>query len=47
MVLYHLILEKIKAEIKEVNTKAGYKKYRSVSHFVESLVMDYTKEEKR
>jgi hypothetical protein len=43
------VYEKIKERMKTVNEKAGFKKYRSVSHFVENCVMSYVppkKEEK-
>jgi hypothetical protein len=35
------IYAKIEAEMKKANQKAGYRKYRSVSHFVEEAIINY------
>jgi hypothetical protein len=32
---------KIEAELRKANQKAGYRKYRSVSHFVEEAIVSY------
>jgi hypothetical protein len=32
---------KIEAQMRKANEKAGYRKYRSISHFVEEAVMHY------
>lgn len=39
--------ERLKETMKRENEKAGYKKWRSVSHFVEHLIMDYDTEVKK
>jgi hypothetical protein len=38
--------EKIEKYIIEANYKAGYRKYRSISHFVEEILMEYIKNHK-
>lgn len=35
------IYEKIEAEMRKANQKAGFRKYRSVSHFVEEAIVSY------
>jgi hypothetical protein len=35
------IYAKIEAEMKKANEKAGYRKYRSVAHFVEEAIIKY------
>jgi hypothetical protein len=39
------IMERIKEEMKRVNEEAGYKKFRSVAHFVEYVIMNYDAQE--
>jgi hypothetical protein len=34
-------MKKIEAEMRKANQKAGYRKYRSVSHFVEEAIANY------
>lgn len=35
------IYEKIETEMRKANQKAGFRKYRSVSHFVEEAIINY------
>jgi hypothetical protein len=35
------IYDKIESEIGKANQKAGFRKYRSVSHFVEEAIINY------
>lgn len=35
------IYAKVEDEIKKANQKAGFRKYRNVSHFVEEAIMNY------
>jgi hypothetical protein len=35
------VYKKIQIEMKKANEKAGYRKYRSVSHFVEEAIISY------
>jgi hypothetical protein len=34
--------DKIETEMRKANQKAGFRKYRSVSHFVEEAIISYT-----
>jgi hypothetical protein len=40
--VYADVYAEIEKAMKEANQKAGYRKYRSVAHFVESAIMAYT-----
>lgn len=39
--------DRIVKSMQEANKKAGYKKYRSVAHFVTEAVMDFIKDDKK
>lgn len=39
------IYNKIKKRLEEVNERAGYRKFRSIAHFVEEAIMKYNAEE--
>lgn len=38
------VYENLKKLMKQVNEKAGYRKFRSVSHFIEEAASEYVKE---
>jgi hypothetical protein len=41
------IYERIRAEMQKANEESGYRKFRSVSHFVEYTIMNYEEGKKK
>lgn len=41
------VYERIQSQMNKANQKAGYRKYRSIAHFVEEAIMKYDPEKEK